>query len=206
MRRNFSIGEAISYGWKKTKEQFKFLALTLIIFVALTSLPGIFADFFRNNGSPFLAFIASLAGWVLQLTVSLGIVFVMLKIVEGKKAFYKDLFAKVNLFLPFLFGSILSSIIIVVGFFLLIIPGIYLALKFQYFTYAMVDKNMGPIDALKESSRITKKVKLKLLLFNILLMLINILGALALGVGLLLTVPTTMIATAYVYKKLSEKN
>lgn len=206
MSHNFSTGEAISYGWKKTKEQFKFLALTLIIFIASTSFPGILADFFRNNGSPFLAFISSLAGWVLQLTVSLGIVFILLKIVEGKKAFYKDLFAKINLFLPFLFGSILSSIIIVVGFFLLIIPGIYFSLKFQYFTYAMVDKNMGPIDALKESGRITKGTKWKLLFFNIVLMLINILGIMAFGIGLLLTVPTTMLANTYVYKKLSEKN
>lgn len=206
MKNKFSIKEAVSFGWKKTKEQFKFLALTLILFIAATSIPGILAQFFINNGSAFLAFIANLAGWVLQLTASLGIVFILLKIVENKKADYKDLFAKINLFLPYLFGSILSSIIIVLGFLLLIIPGIYFSLKFQFLTYAMVDKNLGPVDALKESSRITKKVKWKLLFFNILLVLINLLGVLAFGIGLLLTVPTTMIATTYVYKKLSEKN
>ncbi len=206
MKNKFSKKEAISYGWKTTKENFKFLALTFILFVVSTTLPGILADSFKNNNGAFFAFLTNLAGWVLELTVSLGIIFIGLKIYENKKTYYKDLYAKINLFIPYLFGSIIYSVIVIAGFLLLIIPGIIWSLKFQYFSYAMVDKNLGPIDALKESSRITKKVKINLLLFNILLILINILGMLALGIGLLLTVPTTLLANVYVYKHLSEHN
>ena len=64
---------------------------------------------------------------------------------------------------------------------------------------------MGPIEALKKSSQITKGVKLDLLVFSFLLTGINILGVLAFGIGLILTIPTTIIATAFVYRKLLSK-
>src|SRR4030042_562947 len=65
----------------------------------------------------------------------------------------------------------------------------------------IVDKKMG-IDSLSKSWQMTKGVKLNLFLFWILLALINIAGALLLLVGLFITVPLSMVATAYVYRKL----
>ncbi len=54
---------------------------------------------------------------------------------------------------------------VAVGLMLLIVPGIYLGLKYQFYGYAIADKGIGPIDALKESDRMTEGAKQNLLIF-----------------------------------------
>jgi uncharacterized membrane protein len=85
---------------------------------------------------------------------------------------------------------------------LLVIPGIIWSIRFHFFSYLIVDKGVSPIEALKKSSKITKGTKWDLFLFGILLVFINILGALALLVSLFVTMPATMVANAFVYRKL----
>lgn len=84
----------------------------------------------------------------------------------------------------------------------MIVPGIILGIKFWFFDYFIMDKKVGPIEALKRSAELTSGVKWKLFLFFLALTGINILGALLLLIGLFLTIPTTMMAAAFVYRKL----
>ena len=90
------------------------------------------------------------------------------------------------------------------GFILLIVPGIIWAIKYQFAQYLVIDKGYKPIEAIKKSGQITKDAKWSLLLLGLLSGLINVLGAIALVVGLFATVPTTMVAKAFVYRKLLE--
>jgi uncharacterized membrane protein len=66
----------------------------------------------------------------------------------------------------------------------------------------VIDKNLEPVEAVKTSWRMTKGNVWNLFFFGILLGLINILGFLCLIVGLFITVPLSMLATAFVYRKL----
>ena len=205
MKKNsFSIKDAVSYGWKKSTSNVKFFVILFLIFIAANAVPGILADIFNQERASFLGFAAQLIGWGLQLVVSLGLINVALRLHDNKKVVYKDMFANVNLVIPYLFGSIIYGIIMFVGFVLLIIPGIIWSIKFRYFPYFMVDRNMGPIDAMRESAKITKGFKWQLFLLGLALIAINILGALALIIGLFITVPLSMMAEAYVYRKLSK--
>ena len=58
------------------------------------------------------------------------------------------------------------------------------------------------MDSLKKSSVLTSGIKMNLFLFALLLVVINIAGALALIIGLFATIPTTIMATVFVYRKL----
>jgi uncharacterized membrane protein len=91
---------------------------------------------------------------------------------------------------------------VAIGFVFLIVPGIYLAVKYQFYDYLIVDKGMGPIEAIKRSGVLTEGVKWNLVLFWLALVGINILGMIALGVGLIATVPVSWLANAYVYRRL----
>lgn len=62
---------------------------------------------------------------------------------------------------------------------------------------------MGPLESLKQSWNATKGETLQLFVFGLLMVGLNIIGALLFGIGLLVTVPITMIAVVYIYKKLS---
>jgi uncharacterized membrane protein len=92
--------------------------------------------------------------------------------------------------------------VVAFGLVLLIVPGIILAIKYVFYDYLIIDKELGPLEALRESSRITGGVKWQLFIFMLLVFLINFAGILFFGVGLLLTIPATTIATAYVYRRL----
>lgn len=86
---------------------------------------------------------------------------------------------------------------------LFIIYGIIWAVKFGLFPYLLVDHGLGPIQALEGSARITEGSKKNILIFWLCLAGINILGFMALCVGLFVTIPVSMVASAYVYRKLS---
>jgi uncharacterized membrane protein len=87
-----------------------------------------------------------------------------------------------------------------VGLILLIIPGIYLALRFGQYENAIVDKDLGVFDAFSYSSRITAENKLPLVGLFILCFLIVVAGAIALLVGLLFAVPLATLAPLVAYR------
>lgn len=200
--KSFSKSEAISFGFKKTRKNIYFLIVVLIISFVVNSLPGAISSSLNSKAS-LLGFLISLIGWGLQLIVGLGLVHIALNLNDGKKVSYSSLFQHSHLLIPYLFASILYGLIVVAGLILLIIPGIIWAIKYQYFTYFMVDKDLGPIEALKKSAATTNGAKWNLFLLRILLGLINILGALCLGIGLFVTIPIGMLAEAHVFRKLS---
>ena len=146
-----------------------------------------------------------IVSFVVKNLVDIGLIKIALKFNDNQKVDYKDLFSGTKVFWKYVGGSILYGLIVFAGFLLLIIPGIIWSIKFQYYSYLIIDKGLGPIDALKQSSTITQGLKWDLLVFNLALIGVLILGFLALFVGLFWAIPTNMLATAYVYRKLSSK-
>lgn len=203
--KSFSKKEAISYGWKTTKTNFKFFVLLMLSLFAFNVLPGMMRKSITPDENSLFAFLISIASWILQLIVGLGLIKIALEIHDRKKAHYSDLFSQSHLIINYFLASFLYGLIVVAGLILLIIPGIIWGIKFQYFSYFIVDKELTPIEALKASSKITKGSIWNIFLLRILLGLINIGGALLLGVGLLATVPTAMMAEVHVFRKLSAK-
>ena len=106
-------------------------------------------------------------------------------------------------FWRYLGGEILSSVIIFFGFVLLIVPGIIAAVGLGFFPYLIIDRDMGPIDALKESWHISKGNKWQLFLLALATLGLNFVGFILLVVGLLVTMPVTMLAVTHAYRTLA---
>jgi uncharacterized membrane protein len=98
-----------------------------------------------------------------------------------------------------------TIIIAAVGAIMALVVTIYFSIKYQFAQYFTVSEKQGPMTAIKSSAAITKGEVGNLFLFGLLVVLVNIAGALVLLIGLLATIPTTMIATAYVFRKLQGK-
>jgi hypothetical protein len=203
----FSKSDAIKYGFATMKKNFWFFAQIIIIVSIISYVPGIITGAFDEINLPTLAVIffgiVGLVFWGLQLLISIGVIKIALKFVKGSTGKVGDLFSGVSCIINYFIGSLLYGLIVVVGLVLLIVPGIIFAIKFQFYQYIIVEKNTGPIDALKQSWHMTDGETLNLILLGLLLFGINILGMLALGIGLFATIPTSLLATAWVYKKLS---
>lgn len=195
----FSKKEAIWFGWEKTKANLRFFIKVMIIVALIYLVPGLF----KEKG--IITVVASLIFWALQIIVDLGLIKISLRMHDGEKAAVSDLFSTSELVLKYLAASILYGVIIAAGFLLLVIPGIIFAIKLQFYSYFIVDKNSGPIEALKKSWAVTRGANWNLYLFALLQSGVTLLGLLALLVGLLVAVPVTSLANAYVYRKLSSR-
>ena len=192
----FSIGEALSYGWKKLQENIGPLVSAALAILAVNVL-------FWLLGRGALAGLMSLIGWFVSVLISMGLIRIALKIVDGKPIETADLFQRVDLALPYIIASFIVWIMVGIGFVFLIVPGIYLAITFGFFGYNIVDKEHGIMQSIEQSAAITKAQKWDLFGFGVALLFFNLAGAIALGIGLLVTIPVSLLAMAYVYRKLN---
>jgi len=201
----FKIGDALTYGWNtfKAKPLF-FVGLTLAL-ALITGVPEIVSRAVFPRDSAALPFIGLLLMFV---NLFLGMLAVRIALDfydNGDTTIGDAISAIVPQYLKYLGGKVLYVLIIFVGFLLLIIPGVIVSLMFYFVGYLIVDRHLGPIEALKESKNITDGSKVTLLLFTLGVGVLNLLGFLCLFVGLLVTIPVSMLAWVYVYRQLSPK-
>lgn len=150
--------------------------------------------------------IIAIAFALLNAVLQMGLIRISLKISDGQQAAFSDIFSCYPLLIKYLLGALLYSIICLCGFILLIVPGVIWAIKFSQYGYLIIDRGYGPIEALKRSALITEGAKWDLFLFGLLLMGINLLGALCLMLGLFASIPISMVAAAFVYRSLQKSD
>lgn len=199
----FSKPQAFQFGWDIWKKNIGFFALIFFVAFLVQLAPGFVSGYLKDD-TPILAFFLSIFYNVISMIVSMGFIKISLKFRENQQPEIADLFSVYPLFFVFLFGSVLYGLIVLGGMILLVIPAIIWGIQFQFYAYFIIDQKAGPVEALKKSARLTRGVKFELFIFNMMVLGVNLLGIFALGVGVFITAPITMVATAYVYRRLLE--
>lgn len=201
----FSIREAVKFGFETTKSNFLFLLGILVIAAVMSYIPNLVGDanLDRSPVSMFVLFAMSVAAWLLRKVVDLGIIRAIIKLVDGTKPGFGELFSTTNLLVKSILADVVYGLMVMGGLLLFVIPGIIIAIKYHYYTYFIVDKGLGPIEALKRSGQATKGNLWNIFFLGLTLVLVNLLGIICLLIGLLFTIPLSMLASAYVYRKLS---
>lgn len=198
--KTIKLRESLDFGWKVWKANPWFLIGVAALLVLLPGLPAMISE--RQDLSYAFEALLIVLSWALSLIMSIGMIKIALAFVDGQKPKFNDLFAHSRYLLRYIGASLLYSLIVAVGLILLIIPGIYWALKYQFAVYLVVDRDMGILEALKRSGELTEGVKWPLLGYQVLQLLLNWAGVLFLGIGLLITIPVTMLAYAKIYRDL----
>ena len=203
-QKKFSKEQAIKFGWRRTVDNLGFFIVYLIIIFAVEFFFSSFIEIFDEAKFYSLSIIFNLGSFIVTIVSSIFAVKIGLRLYDNEKIGSYDFLAfDISTFFKFLLAYILFSIMVIVGFILLIVPGIYLALKYQFFQFLIIEKNMDVVESFKESGRITQGSKWNLFFLALLFVLIVIAGFLALIVGIFVAIPVIMVAWAYVYKKLS---
>jgi uncharacterized membrane protein len=91
---------------------------------------------------------------------------------------------------------------VLIGFVLLIIPGIYLAIAYYMAMPLVVEKGLSPWAAMEISRKTVSKRWFTMFFFGIVMMLILIVSAIPLGIGLIWTLPMAMIAYGVIYRNM----
>jgi len=113
-----------------------------------------------------------------------------------------DFFKGFNFFVPSLIALIITGIFTFIGTLACIVPGIVLASVYMFVYLFIVDRKMDFWPAIEACHAIGKKAWGQLTLFMLSLVLLQIAGALACLVGLLVTIPMLFAAVTVVYRDL----
>ena len=96
----------------------------------------------------------------------------------------------------------LMTLMIMLGFLLLILPGIYLSCAYMFSLPLIVEKDMGAWRALEVSRKAVTRIWFRAWGFLLLIMLLIILGMVPFGIPLIWIVPWVTLAYAMLYFKL----
>lgn len=102
--------------------------------------------------------------------------------------------------------GLLAGLFILAGLIVLIIPGIYVAIRLSFSSFAYIDRQGGIKESVRFSWDIVKDNFWKVLLVTIVSGLIIISGFIAFGVGMLITYPLGMIILAKLYRALTNNH
>ncbi|MES2225515.1 MAG: DUF975 family protein [Patescibacteria group bacterium] len=207
-----SVKECLTSGWNTFKTRpWIFIGVGVLLLLVNMLISG-FQSMLQVGGayvlgpeSTVVAIISAIAGMALTFLVSMGKISFFLKAHDVVSDVSVRTLWHPSPYLKFVGTSILLTVILLIGFILLIVPGIILGIMFGFALYGVIEDGLGPVDALKRSRAITKGNRWRMFLLGLALVGINIVGFIALIVGLLVTLPVSALAVVHAYRVLSRE-
>lgn len=204
-----TVGDSYGNGWKMLWKKFLNLFLILII-VFLFAIPiQAFAlivneSFIEQNTILFMIPVMAY-GLLLLAPLQYGVYYAYLKAARGQEVEIKDMFAFSRNYGNVLLAYILVYIIVGIGIVLLIIPGIIFACKLAFVPFLVVDKQIGAMDAIKASWRMTDGYAMNIFLIGLLAVFISIGGLIVFGIGIIIAIMWIYLAVASIYYAVDSK-
>lgn len=203
MEAKFQISEVLATSWKALKSQIWVLVGLLI---GYTIISGIISSFTSPSDPMDFFSIRSIIGWIIALIIgglfSMGYIKNLFQTLDGIEPQFSAYGQQAPKLLTFIIANIIYSIIVIVGLIIFIIPGIYLAIRLQFFMAFIVQENAGIMESLRMSWNITKGNAMQLFLLSLAMIGITIVGLILLIVGIFVAVPLCYMMYCYVFRKL----
>ncbi|MDH6535665.1 hypothetical protein D0T51_11105 [Parabacteroides sp. 52] len=199
MKPAFTIQEVLQTSWKSFKEQ---IWILVGLFIGFSILSGVIS-FFASPASTLSIIVVNIISLVISNIFLLGYyknIFQALDHIEPQFSAYGQ---QAHKFFTAFIATLLFSILVLCGFVLLVIPGIYLSVRLQFFLCFIVEEDAGIIDSLKRSWEITKGQFLPLFLLLLAEIAIGLIGVLLLFVGVFVAGPFIYMIQCYTFRKLN---
>jgi uncharacterized membrane protein len=222
----FDVGEGFSWAWNKFSKNAGALIVPTLVYglivaviygvfygiaIALASTPS-YNDYGSGySGSAGIGFgFASIAVMIVGLLVLIvaggaiasAYVSGLLEVANGQPVTIGSFF-KPRSIGPVILATLIVGVATGIGSVLCYLPGLVVALFTMFTTYVLLDRNLSPIDAIKASIDIVKANIGPAILAYIVAGLIGAVGALACGIGIIVSLPVSALFLVYAYRKLS---
>lgn len=209
--------DCISRGYEIFKRQFANILLTgLVYFACLIGLSMMFGmgellvtmmaspDNGSTTQSSNISLVVTVISQIVQQVVSiflqLGLARVGLNLVSGKDVSIGMLFGEGSKLLRAIGATIVLGIAVLIGLVLLIVPGIYIALRYGQVINAIVDRDLGIMEAFSYSESITTNNRMNLFVLALLALVGFIIGLIPCGLGLIIVGPVIWLASLVAYR------
>ncbi|MBD3250178.1 MAG: hypothetical protein GF381_01225 [Candidatus Pacebacteria bacterium] len=196
--KGFFISQVFKQAWKVFKQKWSTILLLFAVMIGVSFLYGLVA-----GDRPSLLFsLLSVFGQML-----LGMVFlqVFVRLYREEEVSFDLVGQLLPRFGHYFIGTLFYALIVLGGLVLLIIPGLYWAIKYALVPFLIVDQKLKFTEAFKESARLTKGAKWDMIGFYFAAAVLAYSGFLALLVGVFVTAPVAYLAFAGLYVKLVER-
>ncbi len=214
MTKKFTIKEAFFDGFDKMKKYWFIVlgagALTVAVSMLFEIVNNVLTGGKYSEPSilaVLLSLVVSLASAAFSILTSYNMMKMLFKMHDGTAAKVMDVFHYNKKDLKkigyWFLASLLYGAVVFLGLICLIIPGIYLAIRYGFALYLMIDKDMGIKESFHESAKMTKGQIWHIIGFGIASFFAIVLGLLLLVVGLIPAYIIVMFANIYVYRKLA---
>jgi len=207
----FTIGGVLKEGWDKTTGAkwaihmaFFWYFLVAIALVILSQLAMM--TFIDQTTDPMmvsgLAIGQQLVLNLIMLPIVVGILILGIKRSVDAPLESTSVFDYFNKMGSLLLTMILVYIMVLIGFVLLIVPGIYLSLAYFMAMPLVVEKDLSPWQAMEISRKAITKRWFSFFFFGLLMSFILMLSIIPLGIGLIWTMPMMFVCYGVLYRNM----
>lgn len=203
-----SIGHVISTAWQNVAGNKGLVwggfALYLLAIIMMSIVLGFLFDSTADNmeSGAFIGIITQLVPTLVMLPIYVGLILVCVKVVSGVEVSAVSVFNYFPKTLNLALTYLLMGLMIILGLMLFIIPGIYLMVAYSLALVLVVDKDLGPWEALETSRKAIHKCWFSVLGLWVLLGLILVVAMIPMGIGLIWALPLTMLCVGVLYRNI----
>ncbi len=197
-----SVRLAFQFAWPVLKKRFGlFTAVLLTIFGAWVALEVVVIA--GQRFGLLLWAVAHVAFFIFVAGIEVGFLRICLALYDGGEPTFADLFAHLALGPKVFVGQMLYLLMVVIGLLLLVVPGVYLSVRYALFAFCIAAGETNLMRSFQQSAILSSGTKMHLLSIFVVLLVLNVLGASLLGLGLFITVPLSVLMMTSVYRQLS---
>lgn len=196
---DFDIIEIIKEGFKRIEGVKGLFLAAFILYVVVAIIVQIVLGIFFPSPPPpaepnyLNQLIVTILSYPILMPLIVGIIMLAIHYSRGERIAFQSIFNYYRLTGRLSLAALLVYIMTVIGFVLLILPGIYLSIAYIFTLPLIADKGMDVWEAMELSRKAVTKHWFKVFGLFFLLSLIMALGVLALGIGLIWAVPLLFV-------------
>jgi hypothetical protein len=206
----FSMWGAIRQAWVKTKgakgtiwagSAIMYLVILALVVGGALLLPPLNGEM-TNISDVVINILLQVVTNVFSVIFTAGLLLMGVRKVAGDQISWKMIFQGFSCAGKIIAVTILQSIFVAIGFLLLVLPGIYLAVGYTMAIPLIIDKGLSPWQAMEVSRKAIHKIWWKVAGLFIVMCLIFAVSTIPLGIGLIWTWPMFIILVGVVYRYL----
>lgn len=208
----FDLGSAFSYGWQKFQQNLGPILIGVLIYVIASAVIGaiwfLIVGVVAGTGGDAGFFAALISGGLFSLVavaltflIQAGITKAALDIVDGRQIEVQSLIIRDNLG-QVLLTALLVGVATAIGYVLCILPGLAVLIFTSFAMHFVIDQRMAATDAIRASVELVRSHLGPVVALLVVGYLINMVGSLLCGIGLLVSAPVVFIAITYAYRRL----
>jgi len=199
-RYDFDIGEVMREAWKLTSGmKASFWGAAIIIYAIFFILALVAASVAGKSG--IAQFIPSIVLGTLGPVLFIGLVMMGVRRAAGLPIHFATAFSCIDRALPVFLASLLTTLLTYVGFALILIPGIYLAIAYCMTMPLIVDRRLQPWQAMETSRKAVTKRWFQYFGLLLVVGLVILASAIPLGIGIIWTAPWAINVVGVVYRR-----